>query len=102
MNTIPQFPPFLHDMLNAPPHAGEGVHCWLYRVARQLHAHLPGVEIFPLLKSRVAHCGRYVSDSEIWDAIRNSLACAWQPRAADAVSSPAGAGKGPANKFGQA
>ena len=26
-----QLPPFLHEMLAAPPHAGEGVHDWLFR-----------------------------------------------------------------------
>jgi hypothetical protein len=74
-----ELPQFLHDRLAAPPRAGEGVHGWLFRVSRQLHAHLPGEEIFTLLKSAVANCGRHVSDAEIWDAITNSLACAWQP-----------------------
>lgn len=78
MNREP--PPFLRDMLSVPPRAGEGVHAWLFRVARQMHAHLPATEIFVLLRSLVANCGRHVSDSEIWDAIKNSLASAWQPR----------------------
>jgi len=72
-------PPFLTDLLAAPPRAGEGVHAWLYRVARQLHAHLPAVEIVALLESRVQGCGRHVSRQEIADAVKNSLACAWQP-----------------------
>jgi hypothetical protein len=72
-------PPFIDDMLAAPPHAGEGVHNWLFRVARQLHAHLPGVEIIRLLEKRVATCGRHVSRVEIEDAVSNSLKCAWQP-----------------------
>lgn len=74
-----ELPSFVREMLAGPPRAGEGVHAWLFRVARQLHAHLPAAEIFALLKSLVASCGRHVSDSELWDAIRNSLACAWQP-----------------------
>lgn len=78
MNTR-ELPRFLHDLLAAPPHAGEGVHGWLFRVARQLHAHLPAGEIVVLLESRVATCGRHVSRSEILDAVKNSLACAWQP-----------------------
>jgi hypothetical protein len=68
-------------MLAAPPRAGEGVHGWLYRVARQLHAHLPAVEIIALLESRLQGCGRPVSRKEITDAVQNSLACAWQPNA---------------------
>ena len=63
----------------APPRAGEGVHDWLFRVARQLHAHLPAVEIVSLLESRVANCGRFVPRSEIISAVQNALPCAWQP-----------------------
>ena len=36
-----QLPAFVQDMLTARPRAGEGVHNWLFKVARQLHAHLP-------------------------------------------------------------
>lgn len=32
-----ELPPFLQDLLSAPPRAGEGVHNWLFSVARQLH-----------------------------------------------------------------
>lgn len=72
-------PQFLHDLLATPPRAGEGVHAWLFRVARQLHAHLPAVEIIGLLESRVRPCGRAVTRKEIADAVMNSVACAWQP-----------------------
>lgn len=75
-----QLPPFLQDLLAAPPRAGEGVHDWLFRVARQLHAHLPAGEIIALLEGRVANCGRFVPRSEIISAVQNSLACAWQPK----------------------
>jgi hypothetical protein len=74
-----QLPEFLQDMLAAPPRAGEGVHDWLFRVARQLHAHLPATEIVTLLTTRVANCGRHVSRKEIEDAVKNSVGCAWQP-----------------------
>jgi hypothetical protein len=74
-----QFPAFLEEMLESPPHAGEGVHDWLFRVARQLHAHLPAGEIVSLLENRVATCGRFVPRNEIVAAVQNSLACAWQP-----------------------
>lgn len=74
-----QLPPFLRDLLAAPPRAGEGVHAWLFNVARQLHAHLPAVEIIALLESKVADCGRHVPRAEIVSAVQNSLAGAWQP-----------------------
>ena len=74
-----QFPAFLQEMLESPPHAGEGVHDWLFRVARQLHAHIPALEIVSLLESRVENCGRFVPRSEIVSAVQNSLSCAWRP-----------------------
>jgi hypothetical protein len=73
-------PPFIDEMLAVPPRAGEGVHNWLFRVARQLHVHMPAGEIVSLLESRVANCGRAVSRAEIISAVQNSLPCAWQSR----------------------
>jgi hypothetical protein len=73
-----QLPQFLQDLMATPPHAGEGVHHWLFRVARQLHAHLPAGEIIALLETRLANCGRRVSRKEIEDAVKNSIGCAWQ------------------------
>jgi len=76
-HTLPQF---IQDLLAAPPRAGEGVHNYLFRLARQLHAHLPAVEIVNLLENCVANCGRHVPRQEILDAIRNSIDCSWQPK----------------------
>lgn len=73
-----ELPPFLLELLNAPPRAGEGVHAWLFRVSRQLHAHLPAGDIVNLLETRVANCGRPVPRHEIVSAVQNSLPCAWQ------------------------
>ena len=78
MNTT-QFPPWLRGLVTAPPRAGEGVHPWLFRVARQLHAHLPAGEIVRLLENQVSNCGRHVPRSEVVAAVQNALACAWQP-----------------------
>jgi hypothetical protein len=82
MPDIPQalkkLPPFLRELLDTPPRAGEGVHAWLFNVARQLHAHLPAGEIITLLESKVANCGRAVFHAEIISAVQNSLPCAWQ------------------------
>ena len=73
-------PPFLRAMLDNPPRAGEGVHDWLFKVARHLHAHLPASEIIPLLESRVVNCGRPIPRGEIVSAVQNSVPCAWQPK----------------------
>ena len=75
-----ELPPFLQEMLAAPPRAGEGVHNWLFELPGQLHAHLPAGEIVTLLENRVQGCGRHVSRKEIEDAVKNSIPCAWQPK----------------------
>ena len=75
-----KLPPFLQDLIASPPPAGEGVHAWLFRVARQLHAHLPANEIVALLEACAMNCGRRVTRKEILDAVHNSIPCAWAPR----------------------
>ena len=77
--TTQTLPDWLRDMVASPPRAGEGVHPWLFRVARQLHAHLPAGEIVRLLEAQVAQCGRHVPRAEIVAAVQNALPCAWQP-----------------------
>jgi len=83
-----QLPAFVRELLGTPPRTGEGVHRWLFRIARQLHAHLPAGEIITLLQNAVSNCGRYVPPSEIIDAVKNSVTCASQP-SGDGVSKPA-------------
>ena len=75
-----RLPKFLCDLLNHPPKAGEGVHNWLFSVARQLHAHLPASEILARLENAVANCGRHVPKQEIIAAVQSALPCAWQAR----------------------
>jgi hypothetical protein len=79
VSAVQTLPDWLRDLVAAPPRAGEGVHAWLFRVARQLHAHLPAGEIVRLLETQVAQCGRHVPRAEIVSAVQNALACAWQP-----------------------
>lgn len=83
-----KLPPFLRELLAAPPCAGEGVHAWLFSVARHLHAHLPATEIVNLLETLVADCGRHVSRKEIEDAVKNSLPFAWHPNGNVALAQP--------------
>lgn len=74
-----ELPPFLRELIAARPKAGTGVHQWLFKTARQLHAHMPAGEIVRLLEDRVANCGRNVSRAEILSAVQNSISCAWHP-----------------------
>jgi hypothetical protein len=69
------------DLIASAPRAGDGVHAWIYKVARQLHVHRSEEDIFCLLKAALVDCGRLVPDKEIWDAVRNAKATAWQRRA---------------------
>jgi hypothetical protein len=84
----PTLPQFVRDLLATMPESGNGVHRWLFRVAKHLHAHLPAGEIVTLLQNAVSNCGRHVPHSEIIDAVKNSLVCAWQP-SNDRASKPA-------------
>jgi hypothetical protein len=73
-------PQFLCDLLASPPKAGDGVHSWIFKVARHLHAHRSETEIFWLIRTSLEDCGRPVPDKgEIWPAIHNSRAVAWRP-----------------------
>jgi hypothetical protein len=83
-----ELPPLLQDLLVTPPRAGEGVHGWLFQMARQLHAHLPAGEIVALLEKRVGDCGRRVPRNEIVAAVQNSIGCAWQPSGKPAPVQP--------------
>src|SRR4051812_19738958 len=86
ISTLPQF---LRDLLASPPSAGEGVHNWLFRVARHLHVHyLDKAEMVRLLAGATEECGRLVSRQEIEDAIRNSQSVAWRPTFGGGQSKP--------------
>lgn len=81
MNTLtPTLPDWLCRELRNCPRAGGGVHAWLFKMARQLHAHHPAPEIVAMLTTGVAQCGRHVPQREIVSAVQNALACAWTPR----------------------
>jgi hypothetical protein len=74
-----KLPKWFETALNSCPPAGEGVHFWIFRIARNLIVHMSEADIFTLLKNKVATCGRRVPDKEILSQIRNAKACAWRP-----------------------
>ncbi|MGH8024804.1 MAG: hypothetical protein ACRED1_14535 [Limisphaerales bacterium] len=90
-----ELPPFLRELIAARPKAGGGVHLWLFKAARQLHAHLPAGQIVRLLENRVANCGRNVSRAEIVSAVQNSIFSAWHPKFGPAPAPAACASKWP-------
>jgi hypothetical protein len=73
------YPRFLQELLTSCPTAHNGVHPWVFRVARYLHRYHPPEEICSILEQHVADCGRPVAPHEIVDAVRNSGACKWDP-----------------------
>jgi hypothetical protein len=83
-----QFPTFLKDLLACPPSHGDGVHQWLFKISRQLHAHRDENSIFNLLAAATSDCGRYVSEKEIRDAIESSRTCAWMPTRGSKITRP--------------
>jgi len=74
-----ELPQFLRDLIASPPQHGAGVHQWLFKVARQLHAHRDDQSIADLLSVAVDGCGRHVPQSEIIAAVESARGCAWQP-----------------------
>jgi hypothetical protein len=75
----PNYSPFLCELLESCPAAGDGVHPWLFKVARYLHRYHGPEEICTILEARVRACGRELEPHEIPDAVRNSGACKWEP-----------------------
>ena len=71
--------PWLEAKIDSCPTAGSGVHFWIFSIARNLIVHMSEEEIFALLKSKVAGCGRPVPDGEIITQIRNARARPWYP-----------------------
>jgi hypothetical protein len=74
-----ELPPWLKDLISAPPRHGEGVHGWLFNVAKGLHAYRNEADIFALLSTLAAGCGRHVPEREITEAITHSWPYRWQP-----------------------
>ena len=65
------------------------MHQWLFKAARQLHAHRDFESIVNLLAVASEGCGRFVPESEIRDAVENAGKVAWQPTgSASRVSAP--------------
>lgn len=62
----------IRTLIGEAPTAGKGVHQWLFVAALKLHGRRPDDEIFQILRDSVRDCGRFVSDSEIQDAVINS------------------------------
>lgn len=91
-----ELPQFLKDLISSPPRHGDGVHNWLFKVSRQLHAHRDSEEIFQLLAASVEGCGRRVPEHEIRAAIEASKSCAWQPNGTYAQGTTSNAPKWPA------
>ena len=71
----PTLPQFVRDLLSSPPHRGEGLNFWLYRVARVLHPYRCPAEIIELL--RAATSGKPVKTGEIERAVVRSSLSAW-------------------------
>ena len=81
MKSARAIPPFVEDMLATRAAAGEGVHLGFFASPASCTHICPQLRLSPCWKSVCMGCGRHVSRKEIEDAVKNSLSCAWQPRA---------------------
>ena len=79
VNCANGYPRFLRELLCNCPQAGQGVHQWLFKVARYLHRYHTPEEICAILQARTADCRRAIDPHEIVDAVSNSGACKWEP-----------------------
>lgn len=100
MTTNTQLPTFARDLLASCPSAGAGVHLWLFRTARVLHAFYPDKrELAAVLAAASVGCGRAVEQKEIDDAVENSRSCAWQPGKPRVTAGTDPVGKWPPRNF---
>jgi hypothetical protein len=77
MSKCTGLPQFIRDLLAAPPHRGDGLNNWFFKVARYLHAFREHNDIVQLLEA--AADGEPVKGDEIERAVERSKSCAWQP-----------------------
>lgn len=80
-------PAFALNMLASCPSTGDGVHLWLFRVARVMHPYFEAKgDIVARIEEAAAGCGREVPIGEIEAAVENSEAYAWKPGKKQGVS----------------
>jgi hypothetical protein len=72
-----KLPAFLRILLACVPERGKGLHQWLFKAARCLHAFLAREEIIALLEAITY--GMQIGPGEIESAVDNSKKCAWIP-----------------------
>lgn len=82
MTQLTSLPRFVRDLLSSCPVSGNGVHQWLFRVARVLHPfYMDKAGMVALIEGAAAGCGRDIPLGEIEAAVANSQAHAWKPGA---------------------
>lgn len=73
MTSLDHLPPTVRKLVASCPHAGSGVHAWLFKCAMFLFHYFRTEEsILQLLRLGSEGCGREVSDHEILEAVRSA------------------------------
>jgi hypothetical protein len=79
---LARLPFWLRELLDSCPAAGDGVHFWIFRVARHLLAHFDTKSTYEIIRAKAANCGRPIGklEREIIVQIKGALLHRWQPR----------------------
>jgi hypothetical protein len=85
---LESLPSFLIGLLDSCPKQGDGVHQWLFRVARHLLVHFDEPTTAALLLEKARHCGRPLRklQPEVASQVHNALAHIWLPTFPDRYS----------------
>ena len=79
---LARLPFWLRELLDNCPAAGDGVHFWIFRVARHLLAHFDEESAYEIIRAKAASCGRPIGklEREIIAQIKGALPRRWQPK----------------------
>src|SRR6516165_3537556 len=88
---LARVPFWLRELLDSCPAAGDGVHFWIFTIARHLLAHFDERSTYEIIRAKAANCGRPIGklEREIIVQIKGASKRRWQPRDREAFAKAA-------------
>jgi hypothetical protein len=88
---LARLPFWLRERLDNCPAAGDGVHFWIFTIARHLLAHFDERSTYEIIRAKAANCGRPIGklEREIIVQIKGASKRRWQPRDREAFAKAA-------------